>query len=203
MKNEDQEWIDALAGNINNKDATPSQIQALAVRRALIARRESIESDTKKIDKVKYEKLKQTLTTNGHLLNGKDNKKLFKRKIELIASFIAGSFSSGLLIFSITNQVMITRGNSEINHEAQIIQTESQNLFIIQSDDPIALAQSLEILAWEINLKTNTEVIKENVFLEIENLPRDDIKTSQLKLIIGINPTTQGNIKIKITKDKF
>ena len=65
MKNEDQEWIDALAGNINNKDATPSQIQALAVRRALIARRESIESDTKKIDKVKYEKLKQTLTTNG------------------------------------------------------------------------------------------------------------------------------------------
>jgi len=203
MKNEDQEWIDALAGNINNKDATPSQIQALAVRRALIARRESIESDTKKIDKVKYEKLKQTLTNNGHLLNGKDNKKLFKRKIELIASFIAGSFSSGLLIFSITNQVMITRGNSEINHEAQIIQTESQNLFIIQSDDPIALAQSLEILAWEINLKTNTEVIKENVFLEIENLPRDDIKTSQLKLIIGINPTTHGNIKIKITKDKF
>jgi hypothetical protein len=153
--------------------------------------------------KFAIEKLKQTLTTNGHLLNGKDNKKLFKRKIELIASFIAGSFSSGLLIFSITNQVMITRGNSEINHEAQIIQTESQNLFIIQSDDPIALAQSLEILAWEINLKTNTEVIKENVFLEIENLPRDDIKTSQLKLIIGINPTTQGNIKIKITKDKF
>ena len=201
MKNEDQEWIDALTGNIDYKDATRSQIQALAVRRALYTRRQSIERDIKEFDKFKYEKLKHTLTKQGHLVGKIENNKTFKRKLELIASFIAGSFSSGLLIFSITNQVMInTRGNSEINHEVQNIKTEPQNLIIIPSDEPIALAQSLELLAWEINLKTNTEIIKENVFLEIENLPRDDIKTSKLKLIIGLSPTSQGNIKIKITK---
>lgn len=67
MKNEDQEWLDALAGKVNGGPQTASLIEAGAVRRVLIARRESIERDALNFDPKKLEPVKKELLKAGFL----------------------------------------------------------------------------------------------------------------------------------------
>lgn len=67
MKKEDQEWLDALAGKVNYGPQTASQIEADAVRRALIARRDSIEKDALNFDPRKLEPIKIKLSKEGFL----------------------------------------------------------------------------------------------------------------------------------------
>jgi hypothetical protein len=67
MKNEDQEWLDALSGKVNGGPQTASQIEAGAVRRVLTARRESIEKDALNFDPQKLEPIKLKLLKEGFL----------------------------------------------------------------------------------------------------------------------------------------
>ena len=67
MKSEDQEWLDALAGKVNGKPQTLSQIEAAAVRRVLISRRESIENDALNFNPQKLELIKRKLLNEGFL----------------------------------------------------------------------------------------------------------------------------------------
>lgn len=67
MKKEDQEWFDALAGKANYVPKTGSQIEADAVRRALTARRDSIEKDALNFEPQKLEAIKTKLRKEGFL----------------------------------------------------------------------------------------------------------------------------------------
>lgn len=67
MKNDNQEWLDALAGKVNGGPQTASQIEAGAVRRVLTARREIIEKEALNFDPRKLEPIKLKLLKEGFL----------------------------------------------------------------------------------------------------------------------------------------
>ncbi len=94
MKNEDQEWFDALAGKVNNGPQTASQIEADSVRRALTARRNSIEKDALNFNPQKLEPIKVKLRKEGFL---QDNS---ARSSNPLVSFIQGitSINSGTAV---------------------------------------------------------------------------------------------------------
>jgi hypothetical protein len=94
MKKEDQEWFDALAGKVNAGPQTAPQIEADAVRRALTARRDSIEKDALNFDPRKLEAIKIKLRKEGFLQD-----KSAKSSNPLV-SFIQGltSTSSGTAV---------------------------------------------------------------------------------------------------------
>ena len=80
MKNDDQEWLDALSGKVTNKDKTLTQIEAISVRNALLARRKSIEQDSEKLDQNQFEKIKQLLKKHGHLVSDAGTKSPLQKK---------------------------------------------------------------------------------------------------------------------------
>lgn len=94
MKKEDQEWLDVLAGKVNDGPQTAPQIEADAVRRALTARRDSIEKDALNFDPRKLEAIKIKLRKEGFLQD-----KSAKSSNPLV-SFIQGltSTSSGTAV---------------------------------------------------------------------------------------------------------
>lgn len=89
MKKEDQEWLDALAGKVNYGPQTASQIEADAVRRALTARRDSIEKDALNFDPRRLEPIKIKLRKEGFL---KDKS---AKSSNPLVSFIQGLTSTG------------------------------------------------------------------------------------------------------------
>jgi hypothetical protein len=126
-----------------------------------------------------------------------------QRQLTLIGSFIAGSISSGLLIFGLTTQVMVTRGGPEINIERTTEASDKKELkpmITLQATDPIALAQSLEAKAWETGLPTEALSMNGEVLITIKGLSEKNSDQAELKLLLGIHPQTKGDITVKISK---
>jgi hypothetical protein len=94
MKKEDQEWFDALAGKTNDGPQTASQIEAAAVRRALTARRVSIEKYALNFDPQNLESIKVKLRKEGFLQDKS------ARSSNPLVSFIQGitSINSGTAV---------------------------------------------------------------------------------------------------------
>ncbi len=97
MKNDDQDWFDALSGKISGDVQTASQIEAHSVRRVLTARRDSIENDALNFNPQKLEQIKIKLRKSGFL---QDNS---ASNSNPIVSFIQGltSTNSGTAVVQI------------------------------------------------------------------------------------------------------
>lgn len=209
MKNDDQEWLDTLAGKSQDSKLSTQQIEAAAVRRALLARRESIERDSEKFDPVQFKKVKQTLMKHGYLIPNSESKSIIKRKLALIGAFIAGSVSSSILMIGLTSQVMVTRSTHESsfieNAKAVIFkwknETQSDEKTILLIDnDPIALAHTIEEKAWEAGLKTYAFSKEGSIQLIIDDIDAETNGSAEIKLLLGIHPQFKGDIKITISK---
>jgi len=87
MRTEDQEWFDALAGKVNNKSPSESQIEAASVRRVLLARRESIEQSAVNYDAKKLGLLKRKLAAQGFLQDR------YLKSSNFLMNFMFGIFS--------------------------------------------------------------------------------------------------------------
>jgi hypothetical protein len=88
MNNNDQEWFDALAGKASIEEESILKIEAIAVRRALIARRTAIESDAKEFNEKDFDSLKKSLIKAGFL------KEKNHHKFQSIANLFFGRASS-------------------------------------------------------------------------------------------------------------
>ena len=69
MTNEEQEWVDALAGKAIESALTGEQLLASSVRKAFLARRESLEADALNFEPEKLELIRRKLNQAG-LING-------------------------------------------------------------------------------------------------------------------------------------
>ena len=69
MTNQEQEWIDSLAGKTTSKTKSVLQIEAAAVRRALLARRESIEKESLNFNAEQLELIRKKLVDVGLIKN--------------------------------------------------------------------------------------------------------------------------------------
>ena len=69
MTNQEQEWIDSLAGKTTSKAKSVLQIEAAAVRRALLARRESIEKESLNFNAEQLELIRKKLVDVGLIKN--------------------------------------------------------------------------------------------------------------------------------------
>jgi hypothetical protein len=213
MNNNEQEWQDAIAGIINNSNQSAEQIEAKALRQALLVRRDSIERESAKFDRIQFEKMKNVLQKEGHLGPDVRTKSFLRKQISLIGSFAAGSISASLLILGLTSQVMTTRGSEESNflnnanevidkwknssqsNEPKLLNTKSITLI---DSDPIALIHTLEEKAWEIGLQTTAYSKNGAMHLSIKNIHVNDIRASELKLILGIHPSINGDVEVTI-----
>ena len=61
MNNTEHEWQDALAGKVSKNNQSAEQIEAIALRRALLSRRDSIERESAKFDSIQFEKMKNVI----------------------------------------------------------------------------------------------------------------------------------------------
>lgn len=87
MTNQEQEWIDSLAGKTTSKTKSVLQIEAAAVRRALLARRESIEKDSLNFNAEQLELIRKKLADVGLIKNQQ------LEKSSLIINFLIGIVS--------------------------------------------------------------------------------------------------------------
>ena len=87
MTNQEQEWIDSLAGKTTSKTKSVLQIEAAAVRRALLARRESIEKESLNFNAEQLELIRKKLVDVGLIKNQQ------LEKSSLIINFLIGIVS--------------------------------------------------------------------------------------------------------------
>ena len=209
MNKEDQEWLDVLAGKKNGQLSSTNQIEAAAVRQALITQQKSIEREIKNFDRLEFEAFKSKLISQGLIAAEIKSKTPIQRKIALIGSFIAGSVSSSLLIFGLTSQVIVTRSSADhslIEKAQEVIvkwkdinQLENTKKITINNNDPSSLAHTLEEKAWEIGLPTSAYREAGTIFLTIKNIKLGN-DTSELKLLLGLHPEFSGNVQVIILK---
>lgn len=208
MKNDnDQEWLDALSGITRNSPNTLPEIEAIAIRRAFLSRRQLIEKDIKNFDSAKFELFRNTLIESGHLLSEEGTGYSYKQKVSLFVSFIAGSISSVLIVFATMSQVLVplmnTRSSPETKEESKLNNSniyQSTPTTTLYDHDPFSLAQAIENKAWTIGLKTTAQSSDGGILLTIHSLPEDDINASDLKLLIGVHPKVKGDLMIKIIR---
>lgn len=207
MKNDDEEWFDALNGKNAKGRLTSDHIEGSAVRRNLMLRRKLLESEAEKFNPVEFEKLRKKLITNGHLVTKDKNKFNLRQSVYLFISFIAGSISSVMIIFGLTSGFILQMDGlrsvqsegapSRINSSGDI---ESITQITLSVDDPISTAHALESKAWDIGLHTQAQGTKDQMMLTIKDLPTNNLEASELKLLLGLHPRTQGDITVKIIK---
>ena len=87
MTNQEQEWIDSLAGKTTSKTKSVLQIEAAAVRRALLARRESIEKESLNFNAEQLELIRKKIVDVGLIKNQQ------LEKSSLIINFLIGIVS--------------------------------------------------------------------------------------------------------------
>jgi hypothetical protein len=87
MTNQDQEWIDSLAGKTTSKTKSVLHLEAAAVRRALLARRESIEKESLNFNAEQLELIRKKLVDVGLIQNQQ------LKKSSLIINFLIGIVS--------------------------------------------------------------------------------------------------------------
>lgn len=94
MNKVDQEWLDALAGKNVGPNESLAQIEATAVRHALIARRNSIEQEIENFDPIKFEAFKAKLIKQRLLKT--ESKSVWKKLMAIVLG--ASNSSSSLLV---------------------------------------------------------------------------------------------------------
>ena len=93
MTHDEQEWLDALAGKASGSNLSPTQIEALTVRRALTAYRAEIEEEVKNFNSEEFEKFKAKLIKQGLI---KSEAKSFLSSLLDIAPGLASSSGAGV-----------------------------------------------------------------------------------------------------------
>ena len=134
MKNEDQEWLDVLAGKVNGVPQTASQIEASAVRRVLTSRRRSIENAALNFDPQKLKQIKRKLINEGFLqdksvrssnplvsfvqgLTSINSGTALVQKIGVIAVILLAGFALRATYFEPKNDnVMLLRGDANVTY---------------------------------------------------------------------------------------
>jgi hypothetical protein len=93
MKNTDQQWLDALAGQSSSEPRSQSEIEGAAVRNALSKRRNEIENDSMNFNSQGFDAIQNSLKNAGFLHDRK------KTKIQSIISlfFSASKTSSNAI----------------------------------------------------------------------------------------------------------
>jgi hypothetical protein len=90
MKNTDQQWLDALAGQSSSEPRSQSEIEGAAVRNALSKRRNEIENDSMNFNSKGFDAIQNSLKNTGFLQDRK------KTKIQSLNSlFFGASETSG------------------------------------------------------------------------------------------------------------
>jgi hypothetical protein len=206
MQSNDEDWFEALAGKNTKENGDVDVIMAKSIRRALITRRNQIQIDIDNYDQRKLQKITDTLVFNG-LLKKEKKSTFLKKEIKIIISFIFGSITSTLLIFGLSSQMLVTtRGgnNNDSLSSKELINSEDTKEavthIVLQSSDPKSLAQALEAKAWECGAGTGARMESEKLVLKINNLPSNAATCNELKLMIGVNPSTSGKYVIEIAK---
>jgi hypothetical protein len=85
MKNTDQQWLDALAGQSSSEPRSQSEIEGAAVRNAFSKRRNEIENVSKSNNSLGFDTIQNSLKNAGFLQERK------KTKIELITGLFFGA----------------------------------------------------------------------------------------------------------------
>ena len=93
MTHDEQEWLDALAGKTSGSNLSPTQIEALTVRRALTAYRAEIEEEVKNFNSEEFEKFKAKLIKQGLI---KSEAKTFWSSMLEIVPGVAGASGAGI-----------------------------------------------------------------------------------------------------------
>lgn len=93
MTHDEKEWLDALAGRVNGSNLSPTQIEALAVRRALTAYRAEIEEEVKNFNSKEFEKFKAKLIKQGLIKS--ESKTFWSSMLEMLPG-VASSSGGGV-----------------------------------------------------------------------------------------------------------
>jgi hypothetical protein len=193
MTNEEQEWVDALTGKAIESASTGEQLLASSVRKAFLARRESLEADALNFEPEKLELIRRKLNQAGLINETQLNRKKsnFFDLIIGIVSIKSGQAAVqkiGILVvilfigFAISNTYLSNRADEQMLYrgagsEAYIIDEnpEARLAMLISELDLLKAEYSTEKLSYGrtlVKIKFTKEVEQ---FLLMKNIQIQEV----------------------------
>lgn len=194
--NEDQDWLDALAGK-PNPNADPEVTREATLLRQAIQRDDAALGVNDFDVEAGLQKLKFRMRREGLMGTESSFNKFVKRWAAIIASLIS-AFAFGI---AVTRFAMLPAMEG-VKSGGEIVEIKNLNSFAqkvpVYVNDPAATAQLVISEAIKLRLNITVNATPDGYNLLVEGLVSNSIEQNQMKNILGISKSASGNLLFQI-----
>lgn len=193
---EDQDWLDALAGK-PNADGDPEVIRRATLLRQAIQQHDAAIGANDFNVEAGLQKLRLRMDKEGLMRTESNLNNFVKRWAAIITSLIS-AFAFGIVV---TRFAMLPAMEG-VKSGGEIIEIKSLNSFAqkvpIYVSDPTATAQLVISEAIKLRLNITVNATPDGYNLLVEGLVSNSIEQNEMKNVLGISKSASGNLLFQI-----
>ena len=198
-------WLESLSGKNNSASNSENEDlnEALLVRKALSRRRLILEKEMKNTDPLTLIKIEKQLELNGFLKDSLAYKtqQFFKNNFK---AFGSGVILTYLISLTLTVETVTYKGFTPPKETTRSVDVQDIPFDVEiseRSTDPYKLANELQQKAWKNRMETTSLPQGDGIIVFIKGFTEAE-NQSDLKIDLGLAPTTSGIVKVTITRKK-